>query len=62
MRWDEIVSATPSYLLGLPWLKVKARDRRMLMWMPLFLSSRHDLYAQIARYAPECPILPQNRA
>ena len=62
MRWDEIEAATPSYLLGLPWLKVKARDRVLVMWMPLFLADRRALYEQIARYAPECPVLPQNRA
>jgi hypothetical protein len=59
MRWEEIEAAVPSQMLGLPWLKVRARNSRSVMWLPLFFASRRAFYENVARFAPpSCPILP----
>jgi hypothetical protein len=51
MAWEEIASATPSRLLGLPWMIVRSHRTRNALWLPLFYADVPGFWRAVDDFA-----------
>ena len=52
VAWDDIVSAAPARVLGLPYIKLGQRSGKA-WWLPLFFQGATDMPSALEAFAPD---------